>query len=199
MNSAHLDSSSNPFSINLSNIPPVSMAITKSISSSTSLNFSSSRYGNPISESPTSSLQFIVIHSPLLFLSSTVMLPMILAPSSSGLSLKSLRHFVNISRSSAKLLLSFCEPNLPLPHLRRYSTSPNVEDFRVNHLLNEFCDVKSPQQLSSRPSLVASLTVLLFPYLKTQVLSKEILLFDRTGRVILGVAPCIYYASGFLM
>ena len=40
--SAHLDSSSKPFSINLSNIPPVSIAITKSMSSSTSLSFSSS-------------------------------------------------------------------------------------------------------------------------------------------------------------
>ena len=106
---AHLDSSSNPFSTNLSNIPPVSIAITKSISSSTSFSFSlSTLYGTPYPESPTSSLQLILIHSPLRFLSSRAILPIILAPSSSGLNLKSsLRHFVTISRSSARLLLSF--------------------------------------------------------------------------------------------
>ena len=108
-NKPQRNSSSNPFSTSLSNIPPVSMAMINSISCSMSSIFSfSTLYGTPYPESPTSSLALMRIQSPRRFRSWTVRLPIIRAPSSSGLNLKSSRmHRVITSRSSARLFDSF--------------------------------------------------------------------------------------------
>ena len=111
-----------PFSTNLSNIPPVSMAMMKLISCSKIQSFHFNIVWYAITRITTSSLALILIHSPLRLRSCRVRLPIILAPSSSGLSLKSsLRHLVTISKSSARLLDSFWLPNLP-PNFRICST-----------------------------------------------------------------------------
>ena len=74
-----------------------------------------------------------------------------------------------------------------------FAAALKVEDFPesiISSMNSVMCKVL--RSCLAEPRLVASLTVLLFPYLNTPSrLSNEMLLFDLTGKVILGGLPLI--------